>query len=212
MNKRQFLKASGAFVAGTVLPRPARGEQQGETRTDWAGNYTYRAKRLDIPKSVEEVREVAKKRSTLKALGARHSFNAIADSTGDQVSLRFLDQMAVDARSHTVTVGGGVTYAQLGPYLDSQGFALRNLASLPHISVAGACATATHGSGNRNGNLATAVSAMEVVKADGEVVVLSRERDERKVPGGGGPSRRDRHRDEAHPGRRAHVSDEASRV
>jgi len=177
MNKRQFLKTSGALVAGTILPRSAFGEEQGAPRTNWAGNLTYRARRLDLPRSVEEVQEIVKRGGRLKALGSRHSFNAIADTTGDQISLKYLDQMTVDPKSRTVTVGGGVTYAQLGPYLDGQGFALRNLASLPHISVAGACATATHGSGNNNGNLTTAVSAMEIVKADGEVVVLSRERD-----------------------------------
>jgi xylitol oxidase len=70
-----------------------------------------------------------------------------------------------------------MTYGQLCPYLDSKSFALHNLASLPHISIAGACSTATHGSGERNGNLATAVSALELVTAAGEVVKLSRHQD-----------------------------------
>ena len=74
-------------------------------------------------------------------------------------------------------MGAGVTYGKLGPYLDSHGYALRNLASLPHISVAGGCATGTHGSGIQNGNLSTAVSAMEMVTGEGEVVALSRERE-----------------------------------
>lgn len=183
MDKRHFLKTSGVFIAGSMLPRSARGERHGAARTNWAGNYTYRAARLDLPKSVEEVQQIVKSRSRLKALGARHSFNAIADSTGDQISLKYLDQMALDPKSRTVTVGGGVTYGQLGPYIDGLGYALHNLASLPQISVAGACATATHGSGNKNGNLATAVSAMEIVTAEGEVVVLSRERDGERFAG-----------------------------
>ena len=62
-----------------------------------------------------------------------------------------------------MTVEAGVTYGQLGPYLDRQGFALHNLASLPHISVAGACSTATHGSGEKSRNLASAVSALEMI-------------------------------------------------
>ena len=89
----------------------------------------------------------------------------------------------LNREASTVTVGGGVTYSQLAPYLEGQGYALHNLASLPQITVAGAIATATHGSGNKNGNLATAVSAMEVVTADGEVLVLSRERDGDRFPG-----------------------------
>jgi len=166
-----------------MLPRLASREQQAAARTNWAGNYTYNTERLDLPKTVEEVQQIVKSRSPLKALGARHSFNGVADSTGDQISLKYLDQMVVDAKSRTVAVGAGVTYGQLAPYLDGQGYALHNLASLPHISVAGACATATHGSGNRNGNLATAVSAMEIVTADGNVVVLSRERDGERFQG-----------------------------
>jgi xylitol oxidase len=129
------------------------------------------------------VQKVVKSCGKLKALGTRHSFNGIADSTQDQISLKNLDRMALDRKSRTVTVGAGVTYGQLSPYLYSNGYALPNLASLPHISVAGGCATATHGSGSKNGNLATPVSGMEIVTADGEVVVLSRERDSERFQG-----------------------------
>jgi len=183
MDKRQFLKTSGMLVTGTMLSRLASGGEQAAARTNWSGNYTYHAARLDLPGSAGEVRELVKSRRPLKALGARHSFNGIADTTGDQISLKNLDQMAVDPKSYTVTVGAGVTYGRLAPYLDAQGYALHNLASLPHVSVIGACATGTHGSGNRNGNLSTAVSALEMVTADGEVRVLSKERDSQQFPG-----------------------------
>ena len=183
MDKRQFLKASGMLVTGTMLSRLASGGEPSAARTNWAGNYTYSTDRLDLPKTVNEVRELVKSRQPLKALGARHSFNGIADSTGDQISLKYFDQMAVDPKARTVAVGAGVTYGRLAPYLDAQGYALHNLASLPHVSVVGACATATHGSGNKNGNLSTAVSAMEMVTADGEVRVLSRERDGERFRG-----------------------------
>ena len=177
MDKRQFLKTTGAFMTSALLSRIAGAREQTATRTNWAGNYTYSTDRFHSPKTVDELKEVVKSCTKLKALGARHSFNGIADSTQNQVSLKSFDQMSVDAKSRTVTVGAGITYGQLAPYLDSQGYALHNLASLPHVSVAGACATATHGSGSKNGNLATAVSAMELVTADGELLGLSRERD-----------------------------------
>ncbi len=183
MDKREFLKTSGAFITGTLLSRYASGEQQAAARTNWAGNYTYSTERLLLPKTVAEVQQAVKSCDKLRALGSRHSFNGIADSSSAQISLKHLDQMDLDAKSRTVTVGAGVTYGQLAPYIDAHGFALHNLASLPHITVAGACATGTHGSGNRNGNLATAVSAMEIVTADGEVVVLSREKDGERFPG-----------------------------
>ncbi|MBV9498652.1 MAG: FAD-binding protein, partial [Acidobacteriaceae bacterium] len=103
--------------------------------------------------------------------------------TEDQISLKNLEQMELDRKAHTVTIGAGVKYGKLSPYLYTNGYALHNLASLPHVSVAGACATATHGSGNKNGNLATPVSGMEIVTANGEVVTLSRARDGERFHG-----------------------------
>ncbi len=183
MDKRQFLKASGALLAGSVVSRLLPGEQQGKPRTNWSGNYKYIADRLDVAKSAEQVQQIVKSCNNVKALGARHSFNGIADTKGDQISLLNLDQMQLDPKSRTVTVGAGVKYGQLAPYLDSNGYALHNLASLPHVTVVGACATATHGSGNKNGNLSTAVSGMEIVTAAGEVVTLSRKQDGDRFPG-----------------------------
>jgi xylitol oxidase len=178
MDKREFLKASGAFVTGSMLSRFSSAQQQEPgSRTNWAGNLTYSTDHLHSPGTVEEVRQVVKSCDKLRALGSRHSFNAIADSTANQISLKRLDTMKLDEKAHTVTVGGGVPYGVVAPWLDSRGYALHNLASLPHISVAGAIATATHGSGIHNGNLATPVSALEIVTADGQMVHLSREKD-----------------------------------
>jgi len=183
MNKRKFLQTSGALLTGSALSRLVAGEQNNTTRTNWAGNYQYSTDRLHLPKTVEEVRKIVKSCSQVKALGSRHSFDGIADSTGDQISLKRLDGMTLDQKSRKVTVDAGVPYGRLAPYLDTHGYALHNLASLPHISVAGACATATHGSGSKNGNLSTAVSALELVTAEGEMVHLSRERDGERFHG-----------------------------
>ena len=177
MDKREFLKTTGVLLGGGMLSRFAGAEPPREPRTNWSGNYTYSTDRLDAPQKAEEVREIVSRGTRLKALGARHSFNGIADSTGEQVSLEHLDEMVIDRAARTVTVGAGVRYGRLAPYLDKEGFALHNLASLPHVTVIGACATATHGSGSRNGNLSTAVSALEMVTADGQVVTLSRAKD-----------------------------------
>jgi xylitol oxidase len=177
MNKREFLKASGAMVAGTMLSRLSSSQQQPAPRENWAGNITYSTDHVHTPASVDEVREVVKSCANLRALGSRHSFNTIADSNRDQISLVHLDQIDIDEKAHTVTIGAGVKYGQLAPVIDARGYALHNLASLPHISVAGAIATATHGSGIHNGNLATAVEALEVVNASGEILHLSRAKD-----------------------------------
>ena len=143
--------------------------------TNWAGNYTYQANRLHQPEIIEQVQEIVSHSHKLKALGSRHSFNDIADSPGDLVSLEYFDQVLLDREQRTVMVGAGIRYGELCRGLHREGFALHNLASLPHISVAGACSTATHGSGDQNGNLATAVTAMELITADGELVTFSRE-------------------------------------
>jgi len=147
-----------------------------EKQRNWAGNTVYNAARLHRPATIEQVQELVSRCNKLRILGSRHSFNGIADCNEDLISLEKLDQVvALDRERHTVTIEGGVRYGQLCQYLQREGYALHNLASLPHISVAGACATATHGSGNNNGNLATAVTALEFVNARGEVVALSRE-------------------------------------
>ena len=149
-----------------------------ERYSNWAGNLTYSATRLHHPTTVEQVQELVARCSKLRVLGSRHSFNTIADSAEDLVSLAQLEPvLEFDHDRKTVTVHGGITYGQLSPQLHSAGYALHNLASLPHISVAGACATATHGSGDGNRNLASVVAAIEFVAADGQLVTLSRERD-----------------------------------
>jgi len=190
MDKREFLKTSGVILTGSLLQHYISAEAQGVSaeaqeahRTNWSGNYEFHAKNLITPRTTEEVQAAVKSCATLKALGARHSFNGIADNLENQISLKQMDTMALDEKARTVTVGGGVTYGLLAPYIDGKGYALHNLASLPHISVAGACSTATHGSGNRNGNLSTAVSALELVTADGDVRTLSRQKDGERFQG-----------------------------
>lgn len=147
-----------------------------ESQVNWAGNYTYSAIRMHRPDSLEQVQQAVISSPKLRVLGSRHSFNGLADSTADHLSLGLLDRVvALDRERRTVTVEGGVRYGELAEYLYREGYALPNLASLPHISIAGACATATHGSGDGNGVLATSVVALELVAADGTLLALSRE-------------------------------------
>jgi alditol oxidase len=114
----------------------------------------------------------------IRVLGTGHSFNRIADTTGDLVSLaRLPGLVAIDRDRSRVTVGAATRYGELGRHLQAAGFALHNTGSLPHIGIAGACATGTHGSGNGNGNLSTAVSAIQLVTADGDLVAFGREAD-----------------------------------
>jgi len=142
---------------------------------NWAGNLEYRARDLHEPTSFDELRELVQRSDRIRPIGSRHSFNEIADTTGDQVSLaRMPRRIDIDRAARTVTVDGAIRYGELCVALHEAAFALHNMASLPHISVAGACATGTHGSGDRNGALPAAVSGLELVLANGEVVHLTR--------------------------------------
>ncbi|HUF08406.1 MAG TPA: FAD-binding protein [Rhodothermales bacterium] len=145
-------------------------------RSNWAGNFTYSTQRLHLPRTVGEAQEIVRSAAHIRPLGSRHCFNAIADSRERQISLRNLNQIVnLDEKLRRVTVEAGIRYGDLCPFLHERGYALHNLASLPHINIVGACATATHGSGVTSGNLATAVAAIELIKADGELVALSRD-------------------------------------
>jgi xylitol oxidase len=142
---------------------------------NWAGNRAYRSRQVFAPQSVDELAGIVRRSESIRALGTRHSFNQLADTTGDHVSLaRLAVPIRLDPDAGTVTVGGGQRYGELCQFLESAGFALANLASLPHISVAGSCATGSHGSGVRNASLAAAAAGLEVVRADGEIERIDR--------------------------------------
>ncbi len=177
MDKRTFLKICSAAMTSRVLSPLFAWSSDGKL-TNWAGNVAYSTEKQYSANSLKEIQEFVRTRSSLKVLGTRHCFNKIADSTREFLSVKAMDHVVgLDPDARTVTIESGMTYGQLCPYLDSQGWALHNLASLPHISVAGACSTATHGSGEKNGNLSTAVSALEMINAAGEVIKVSRSRD-----------------------------------
>ena len=152
--------------------------------TNWAGNLTYKATGLVVPKTIVEAQEVVRRAEKLRVVGTRHCFNDIADTTGTQISFDAIRSVvSLDTARHQVTIEGGVRYSDIGPWLHERGYALANLPTLPHIAVAGAAATATHGSGSTLGNLATAVAAIEFIDAQGDLVTLTRETDSDVFPG-----------------------------
>lgn len=156
----------------------------GTQLTNWAGNVIFRARHVYRPSSVAELQELVAGSSRIRALGTGHSFSRVADTTGDLVRLDGLPRLLeLDEGNRTVTVGAGTRYGELAVELHRRGYALHNLGSLPHISVAGACATGTHGSGSANGNLASAVTALQMVGADGDLIRLSRARDDSQFCG-----------------------------
>jgi alditol oxidase len=181
MKKRTFLKLAGAVGAEAIFSPVSRlgaKSKVPDRLKNWAGNIEYSTEKLYSAKSTDEVKEYVKGTRRLKVLGTRHCFNTIADSKNAFLSLTEMrDVPVLDEAAKTVTVDANMTYGKLAPWLQEKGYALHNLASLPHISVAGAVSTATHGSGEKNGNLSTAVTGLEIVTADGQVVHLSRKQD-----------------------------------
>ncbi len=140
---------------------------------NWAKNHTYRADVLHEPATIEQLQDLVARTPRLRVLGSRHCFNDVADSEA-LVSLERLPEVVeLDESARTVRVSGGIRYGTLAQRLHPRGWAVHNLASLPHISVAGAVATATHGSGDRSGNLASAVRGLEILRSDGELVTLT---------------------------------------
>ncbi len=141
---------------------------------NWSGNYTYKAKQLHRPATIKQVQEIIANASNIRVLGSRHSFNDIADSS-ELLSLENLPaHVVVDHKARTVSLSGAVRYGDLARILNNEGVALHNLASLPHISVVGAVATATHGSGITNRNLSATVASLELVTSNGELLKVSR--------------------------------------
>lgn len=143
--------------------------------TNWAGNLTYSAAETASPTSIAGVVSAVRGAAKLKPLGSRHSFNTIADTDGLAISVASLPrEVSIDSDRRVVRAAAGLRYGDLAGELERAGWALGNLASLPHISLAGAVATGTHGSGDQVGSLASAVAAVDLVLADGETRAFRR--------------------------------------
>ncbi|MGI9598477.1 MAG: FAD-binding protein [Acidimicrobiales bacterium] len=144
------------------------------TEKNWAGNHTFTADRIHRPASLDELRGVVSNAERIRPLGSRHSFTDIADSAELIGFDHLADRFEISADRSTVTTAAHITYGRLAATLEPHGLALHNLASLPHITIAGAIATGTHGSGDHNGNLATAVVGLELMTSAGETRTVNK--------------------------------------
>ncbi|WP_402469567.1 FAD-binding protein [Isoptericola aurantiacus] len=148
---------------------------------NWAGNLVYGARDLARPRTLEELADVLTAPGPVRALGSTHSFNDLADTSGTHVQVDGLDDgrpvVDLDPATGVVSVNAGQRYGELARALSAEGRGLGNLASLPHISVAGAVATATHGSGDANRSLASAVVGLEIMTTAGELRRVTRDSD-----------------------------------
>ncbi|TDD46936.1 FAD-binding protein [Kribbella antibiotica] len=140
---------------------------------NWAGNVEFSSV-LERPRSVAELQELIAAAEKVRVLGTGHSFNRIADTSGTLLTVADLPKV-LEIGTSGATVSAGLRYGEITAALQARGLALHNLGSLPHISVAGACATGTHGSGDTNGPLADAVYAITFIDSSGSLVTLTRD-------------------------------------
>jgi alditol oxidase len=146
--------------------------------SNWSGNYQFTAREVIAARTIADVQEAVTKNNRVRALGTRHSFNDLADNGATLIDVTGIaPDPVLDEEKKTVTVGAGTSYGVLASWLEKNGWALHNLGSLPHISIAGATATGTHGSGSRNRILSAAIAGIEYAGADGELRHATRKDD-----------------------------------
>jgi xylitol oxidase len=183
MNRKHFIRLGSMAVMGGSFFSNSGCKKLPRTK-NWAGNIEFSTEKLIRVSSIPQLQQVVRDTGNLKIQGTRHCFNRIADSGECLLSVRNMNNIiSIDKEKGLVQVEGGITYGELAPILHQNGMALHNLASLPHISIAGAIATATHGSGLQNGNLATSVVALEFMDGSGDLRQLSREKDGERFAG-----------------------------
>ncbi len=140
---------------------------------NWSGNIEYRPAEIARPESISELQKVVADASKVRAYGSGHSFNTLADTDGTLIAFSEFDKnIEIDSSKMLVRVPAGVRYGEVAPKLHANGFALRNMGSLPHITVVGATSTGTHGSGVGNKNLSGSIAEIELITATGDAITL----------------------------------------
>jgi xylitol oxidase len=142
---------------------------------NWSKNVDFNDREYLQPESLTELQELVRTHPKIRARGTAHCFNEIANTSSYAINLaKMAKTITVNLEKKSVLVAAGLTYGELAPVLHAQGWALSNMASLPHISIAGCISTGTHGSGIKNQNLANQVLALDLVTAEGELRRIDR--------------------------------------
>ena len=140
---------------------------------NWSGNIEYRPADIARPESISVLQKVVAGASKVRAYGSGHSFNTLADTDGTLIAFSEFDKnIEIDSSKMLVRVPAGVRYGEVAPKLHANGFALKNMGSLPHITVVGATSTGTHGSGVGNKNLSGSIAEIELILATGDAITL----------------------------------------
>jgi xylitol oxidase len=140
---------------------------------NWAGNLTFSAKEFIEIDNISKLQQVVSNSQGVKVLATGHSFNAIGDTKYTLISLKNLSNgIEIDSQNAQALIPAGMSYADAARYLESNGWAFSNMASLGEVTIAGAISTGTHGSGSNNGVLSTSVVGLEIVLGSGELITI----------------------------------------
>ena len=146
---------------------------------NWAGNLTFSAREFIEVNSISKLQQVVSSSQAVKVLATGHSFNAIGDTTETLISIKNLSNgIEIDSQNAQALIPAGMAYADAARYLESNGWAFSNMASLGEVTIAGAISTGTHGSGSNNGVLSTSVVGLEIVLGSGELITIDQSNSE----------------------------------
>jgi FAD-linked oxidoreductase len=150
--------------------------------TNWGGTYSCSPTRVESPTSEEEivaiVRASAERGERVKVVGSGHSFTDIGCTDGCLIKLdNFNKVLEVDRDAATITAQAGITILQLSDALSHFGLAMENMGDVGYQTISGAISTATHGTGERFGNISSQVVALSLVLANGDVMRCSVDQD-----------------------------------
>lgn len=146
---------------------------------NWAGNLTFSAREFIEVNSISKLQQVVSSSQAVKVLATGHSFNAIGDTTETLISIKNLSNgIEIDSQNAQALISAGMAYADAARYLESNGWAFSNMASLGEVTIAGAISTGTHGSGSNNGVLSTSVVGLEIVLGSGELITIDQSNSE----------------------------------
>ena len=154
---------------------------EGGRWTNWVGNQSFSPREIvDVETEVDVQREVVRAASgeySIRTVGSGHSFTPIieTDVLLDTSPLRGI--IDVDPSQLTVTAGPKTTIGDFGDPLWERGLALANQGDIDTQAIAGAIATATHGSGLKQPNLSAALEGARLVDGMGNLLEITSDSD-----------------------------------
>ena len=138
--------------------------------TNWVGNQSCAPTKLAAPRSEDEVAELVASARKVRVAGAGHSFTPVVVTDGLLLDMRGLPRITeIDSERRRVVCGPATTVGDFGAPLWDAGLALANQGDIVAQQIAGACATATHGSGLEKPCFSAAIRRARLVTADGSV-------------------------------------------